>query len=794
MCIGENEPHGPKRCADDARQKCQTRTGELEAAQASTMLLEADRDDAALHLEILEATRSAFLGELTPERELELAQRIDAWDEQHQLDELRAKLGAYQIDDDHPGARGLDEEDSPEAWDRRIATVEDAAASERAQWERLAEQTRQHQLDGTLTPPPTFDEAREQLRDEYEHMCTMCGDTPTDQGLDDYTRLEMAAAAGYDEHARDTLSGAYTEQWREEAIACHRGRARHMDIDEALDTVDTRCASDELDQLVTARDNARQHLDSVTAEWDTARAQTPPDVDALNEIRPRLNDAYGDYMMARQDLDYYKDCTAQYAARAGELHTEQMPQFAGNTLGSASYIGEYEQSTREWLEAHQQGLGGSDAAEALSLDAYSSPKSVIDNKLRAITDEEVAQQLQGVRDHTGSAPRGHAWEPVMAKQFADANPDLVVAHTKAAWRGDQPWQRAQLDAVVLDKNGNYVCPWESKTASDPAQWADGIPVKYRAQLAHQMDVTGADRAAISVNIDDHDFRTYWMRRNEPLDPNDPQRRTYADRKHELAAVWDKVEQQRSAPADSKAPRKNNGKFSWVKNPKSESSFATNDSTARQLARYRGCSTDEATRLIQERVAAGDTADAAVRHCYRSYHPSQDPQRRFVVVDFETNGTHAGKHEILQTGYQVIDGSGTVHESVNSYHDINPKLAPTVGVGMKEVHRIDYHSLAGRTPFSHSRERDRLRELAQDPNVTFVAHNANFEASMLRGHGINPERVIDTMNLSRKFDHESTGAKLSDFVAAHGISYENAHDAAADVSMTARALLNFWNGK
>lgn len=791
MCIGENETHGPKRCADDARQKCQTRISELNTARASTAVLEADRDDAALRLDILESTRAAMLGELTADREAELAQRIDAWDEQRQIDELRARLADYTLTPVTPTG----EEDTPQAWDRRIAAAEQAAAGDRAEWEEHVERLRQHQADGTLTPRPTFEEAREQMRDEYERTCRACGDTPTDQGLDSYTRAEMAAEADYDEYERDILSGAYVQQWRDEAIVCHRHRAQHMDLDEALTTVDARCASNELEALVGARDLARQRLEDVTAEWDTARNQTPPNTDALNEIRPRLNDAYGDYLVARQDLDYYKDCTAQYAARAGDLHTEQMPQYSAPTLGSASYIGEYEQSTREWLEAHQQGMGGSDATAALGLDPYKSPKDVVDSKVRAITDAEVAEQLQGVRDHTGAAPRGHAWEPVMAKRFAEANPDLVVAHSKAAWGGDQPWQRAQLDAVVLDKDGNYVCPWESKTASDPAEWADGIPLKYRPQLGHQMDVTGADRAAITVNIDDHDFRTYWMRRDEPLDPNDPQRRTYADRKHELAAVWAKVDERRSAPADPTPPRKNNGKFSWVKNPKSESSFATNDSTARQLARYRGCTTDEATRLIQERVAAGDTADAAVRHCYSSYHPRQDPQRRFVVVDFETNGTHAGKHEILQTGYQVIDGAGTVHESANSYHDINPKLAPTIGVGMQEVHRIGYHSLAGRTPFSHSHERDRLRELAQDPNVTFVAHNANFEVSMLRGHGINPDRIIDTMNLSRKFDHESTGAKLSDFVVAQGISYaEDAHDASVDVSMTSRALLNFWNGR
>jgi DNA polymerase III epsilon subunit-like protein len=199
-------------------------------------------------------------------------------------------------------------------------------------------------------------------------------------------------------------------------------------------------------------------------------------------------------------------------------------------------------------------------------------------------------------------------------------------------------------------------------------------------------------------------------------------------------------------------------------------------------------------MIQDRIAAGDKADAAVRHCYNSYHPRTDPRRRFVVLDFETNGTHSGKHEVIQTGYQVIDGRGTVHEEANSYHDINPRSAPTVGVGMQDVHQIDYQRIHGRPRFAQSEQRTRLRDLANDPNVTFVAHSANFERSFLQANGIPTSRFIDTMNLSRKFDHQSTGATLADFTAARGISYEDAHDAFNDARMTSRALLRFWDSR
>lgn len=787
MCIAGTEPGGPNRCDGDAAAKADAAVQTANRAATAVTVLHSERDRIDDDLEFIRTMQQALSGELTDAREAELLQYAD---------DYRIRKLREQLDTDDTAIPA--EPDTPGDWDRRIAEIENNAAADRSEWERWATDARRAQLEGTITPALSFEESREAVRADYEQMCQALGQTPTETGLDDYTRIEVAAANNYDEYGRDVLAGDYVQQWRNEAIECHRGRAKHMDIDEALDTVERRCNSSDLDELIAARDAARTELDAATAEWDKARnafaaTQDPTHLQTQNDARYRLSEANATYLIARQDLDYYKDCTAQYAGRAGELHVEHMPKYEADTLGDATYVGEYEQSSREWLEAKQHGLGGSDVAAALGYDPYERPSAVVDSKLRPITDDEVAEQLQGIHDYTGAAPRGHAWEPVLAKRFADDNPELSVQHTKATWAGDEPWQRVHLDAVMVDRDGTLVGPWESKTASDPADWDNGIPIKHRAQLAQMMDATGTDKAALTVNIDDRETRTYWMRRDEPLDPNDPHKRTYADRKSELGAVWAKVEDARRNP-QPKPQKTNNGQFKWVKNPNSVSSIDSNERTARQLAHYRGCSVDEATSLIQSRVDAGETTDNAVRNAYLSYHPRQDPDRRFVVVDFETNGTHAGKHDIIQTGYQVIDGTGTVHEQANTYHDINARLAPTVGVGMQDTHGISYHSIAGRPVFDRSSERRRLKELADDPNVTFVAHNTNFETSFLRGQGINPARVIDTMNLSKKFDHQSTGAKLSDFTRAHGVDYKDAHNAYADVDMTARALVNFWNGR
>lgn len=793
MCIGRNEPGGSKRCEGHTLTACINAQHDLVKTAGDVSALTDQRDALDDDLEVIEAMQLALAGRLSAEREAELLQRA----EQYRIAELRRQLVDPEESTRPPEA------DTRADWERRIADIDSYAAHDRDEWDKASKAHADALADGVETVHDP-DELRERLRAEYSTLCAESGEEATEEGLARYAYAETAADAAHYEHAADTLEGYYLRQWRQESVECHRGLAGHMDLDEAIATAEERAKADEFSQLVDTRDQARAELEAATEQWNQAKAArdenaaqqpfaycTDPTLNgAVDAARDRLNAANSEYLVAKDDLDYYKDCTAQYAGRAGDLYAQTLPQYDEDTLGMCTRVGEFEQSSREWLEVRQNGFGGSDAAKALGYNKYDRPSSVVEDKVRAITDEEVAEQLNGINHYTGDAPRGHAWEQVMAKRFAEENPNLQLQHTKATWRGRESWQQVHLDDVIVDPAGNVVGPWEAKTASDRSKWDNGIPVDYRVQLAHQMDAMGAGRAALTVTIDDRETRTYWMGRDEPLDPDDPQKRTYSDRKHELRDLWGRVEKRRQDGPG--VPKRNNSKFKWVANPGSQSSRDDNARTARQLAVYRGCSIDEATSMIQQRVTAGDKADAAVRHCYRNYHPRTDPARRFVVLDFETNGTHAGKHEVIQTGYQVVDGRGTVHEEANSYHGINPRSMSTVGVGMQDVHGISHHDVVGRRQFNQSEQKQRLHELANDPNVTFVAHSANFERSFLQANGIPTSRFIDTMDLSGKFDHQSTGKKLSDFTAARGIPYEDAHDAYNDARMTSRALLRFWD--
>lgn len=758
MCLGRNEPGGPKRCTGDALKHCErARAAAAEAhaevdrlAQQVTVL---DRDT-----EMFENIRLALNGELPSEREAELLQRAE-------------HLIAAQA---HPRPDDYLTDD----WSRRIHDWQTTVRSDEHEWERMCAEH-----DHRQPPPP---ELRD-LRGEYDDLCTATGETPTDEGFARYTTIENHAEASYDEYVADVIGGEYIAMYRRDLIEAHRGHAATLTETEAEAAIAERTNSADFTQLIEARDDTLLHQQDMQERWNEAVASG--DVDAIAAAHISLHHAHADYLVAADDLGHYKDGTAQYAARVGELY--DFPEYTGQSLGNCHKVGEFEAGSREWLEARQGGIGGSDVAPILGLGAYKSMNDVKQSKLQPITDGQVAEQLRGLDEHTGAAPRGHAWEPVLAKQYASENPDVSVQLTKATWQSnDSDFQQINIDAAIV-RDGQLEGIWEGKTANNANDWKTGIPAYYRPQLGQMMDATGAKYADITVSIDDTDVRTFRMHRDDPLDPADAKQRTYADRKHEIAKAWSTWQAEKVRPPQ---PKTNSGTFGWVKKPGSESSHNKNATTAKQLAGWRGISQEQAHSLIADRVAAGDKPDDAIRELYRSYKPADDPHRKYVVIDFETNGLHAGKNQVIQSAYEVIDGNGNTLDSSKSNHGITARTARTTGTGAQSVHGLTYQDVHNTPAFSTSEQRQTLARYADDPNVTFVAHNARYEASFLRAQGINPTRVIDTMVLSQKFDHHSTGAKLSDFTAAHGVNYENAHDAANDTRMTAAALVNFWKGQ
>lgn len=577
-----------------------------------------------------------------------------------------------------------------------------------------------------------------------------------------------------------------------ETVAAHNAASgsglAHLSDEELQQHIDDRVNADEYTALLAARDDARHRREDTADQYATALAEcddSPQSLEGLAQARTAAYDAHCAYLEANSPVEEYKDITAQAAVELAGRNP--VPEWEGDHLGNCYKQGEYEPGSREWLEARQGGIGGSDVGPILGIDHHGRSTTDIKNsKLTEISDAELEAQALSIQSASGPLGRGHAWEPVIVRQFADENPDLTVMTAKATWRNDDvPYSVVNVDAVLSSDAGKSVDGiFESKTGADASQWADGPPAGYRAQLAQYLHTSGLKYGVIAAKIDDRETRYWRINADDPITDNG---KTIADHQEKLASTWKRWEDERANPP---GPRPNKGTFSWVKNPGTASSVEKNATTARDLASYRGISQEKAAGLIQDAVYAGKNPDHAVRDLYSTYDPATDPDRRYVTVDFETNSRSASKGQIIQTGVVVTDGRGKVVERIDSLHGIDARIRDNQGTGATSVHGLTPDMVDGHTPFDQSAQRKRLETLLSDPNTTLVAHNASFEKSWIRAHGIATPRIIDTMRLRQRFDHGTVGSTNQDFCKANGVAYLNAHNAAADADMTSRALHGF----
>lgn len=95
--------------------------------------------------------------------------------------------------------------------------------------------------------------------------------------------------------------------------------------------------------------------------------------------------------------------------------------------------------------------------------------------------------------------RGHEFEPLIRRWFAEANPQWVVEET-STWRHlEREWQTADPDGVIRDPaDPESLELFEAKTVDDIRSWESGIPDYYMDQCQWQMDTIGARRVHLAA--------------------------------------------------------------------------------------------------------------------------------------------------------------------------------------------------------------------------------------------------------------------------------------------------------
>jgi len=172
----------------------------------------------------------------------------------------------------------------------------------------------------------------------------------------------------------------------------------------------------------------------------------------------------------------------------------------------AEKIGTFTPESPEWYAARRAGLGGSDIAAVLGLSPWTSKFALWHRKAGNVGEE---------RDNAGMS-WGRRLESVIAEKWAEDHPDWMMRRT-GTWRSRmRPWQIANPDRL-LNNGLSTARILEVKTAHGMDGWewgetgSDQIPVYYRCQGMHYMDVFGMEFCEFAVLIGGSDYREFTIK-------------------------------------------------------------------------------------------------------------------------------------------------------------------------------------------------------------------------------------------------------------------------------------------
>lgn len=157
-----------------------------------------------------------------------------------------------------------------------------------------------------------------------------------------------------------------------------------------------------------------------------------------------------------------------------------------------------------WHAARRLGIGGSDAVVVMGGD---------EEKLMRLWAEKRGVAEPDNLDWVLPVQMGLATEELNERWFTHQSGLKVIFQQEMVVSSEHPFMRATLDGVVdvgFPGVNFSECPiWEAKHLSQFTK-KDEPPIKYYAQLQHQMLVTGASKAYLSVIFGTFDYQYYTV--------------------------------------------------------------------------------------------------------------------------------------------------------------------------------------------------------------------------------------------------------------------------------------------
>lgn len=173
-------------------------------------------------------------------------------------------------------------------------------------------------------------------------------------------------------------------------------------------------------------------------------------------------------------------------------------------MQATALISTLDLSHEEWLNARQNGIGGSDAAAIAGLNPWKSPISVYLDKIGRAKSIEDNERMRIGRD----------LEDYVAKRFEEATGLRVRRRNAILQHKEYDFILANVDRLIVGQRAGLEC----KTTNSYARkdWEEGIPTHYELQCHHYMLVTGYDAWWIACLIGNEKFVYKKIKRDEEI--------------------------------------------------------------------------------------------------------------------------------------------------------------------------------------------------------------------------------------------------------------------------------------
>jgi len=163
-------------------------------------------------------------------------------------------------------------------------------------------------------------------------------------------------------------------------------------------------------------------------------------------------------------------------------------------------VGSFEHGSEEWLAARSLGIGGSEVGTICGLNKWESAYALWAKKTGRISSEIPKSEPM---------EWGNRLEPVILEKFAEEHPELDVVTGAGTWcHKDRPWQIANPDALLRNRESGKWGVVEVKTAQFEDDWSEGVPRYYETQVQWYLQTLGLDFAVVVALFHGNRYREY----------------------------------------------------------------------------------------------------------------------------------------------------------------------------------------------------------------------------------------------------------------------------------------------